>query len=104
MQVLVIYARQFDFEDDNKRRIQGGKIHYIDPTTSPADGEQGFPPLELSVDTSMMPNFTEVPGVYDLEFTQRRGRNNRPTLVLTKAVCVGPYVFSRSQQIREVPD
>lgn len=104
MQVLVLYVRQYDFEDDNKRRVQGANITYVDPSTPPAEGEKGHAPLSITVDVSMMRDFTDVPGVYEMEFTQRRGRNNRPTLALARAVCLAPYVFSRSQQIKEVPD
>lgn len=82
---LVLHVRPYDFEDDG-RRIQGSSVTYLDPSTPlTATGERGHPPLSLSVDTGVDRQMQEVPGFYDLSFTQRRGKNGRPQLVLAGA-------------------
>jgi len=105
VQVLVLFSRFYEFTNEQKQLVQGGEIHYVDPAApTPVDGEKGFPPLRLTCKYDLQPSFTQVPGVYELQTVQRRGRNNSVTLALVGAELVAPYVFSRSQQVSEVPD
>lgn len=88
MSYLVLHVRPYDFEDEG-RRIQGATVTYLDPSTPlAANGERGHPPLSLSVDPGVERQLSEVPGHYELEFSQRRGKYGRPQLVLAGAKLV----------------
>lgn len=81
---LVLSVKPYDFTNKNEERIIGAKISYINKKPSSRDGEQGYPPLLVSLnDLALVDKFQEVPGVYDMEFEQVTGKNNKPEIILT---------------------
>ena len=96
---LVLHVRPYDFETEEGQRRQGSTVTYLDLSNDGVDAaERGFAPLNLSVDTEIDRQLTAVPGVYDLEFRQRRGRNGKPTIVLAGAKLRQPVEFVKRAQ------
>lgn len=90
MRYLVLHTREYDFEDDTGRRVNGTTVTYLDPSLAPGDGERGNPPLQLSVANQVAAGFTECPGFYELDFGQKRGKGGKPVVVLTGGRLVAP--------------
>ncbi len=90
MNYLVLNVREYSFKDDNDKRVEGATITYLDLSNEPDEGEKGFAPLSISGTLEKVRDFTEVPGYYEMNFTQRRGAKNRATLVFDRARLVAP--------------
>lgn len=86
MSYLVLHVRPWALTDEVTKELREGlTVTYIDPTTPSQDGEVGIPPLNITADKGLMPSFTSAPGLYDLSFSQRRGKAGKPQLVLNGA-------------------
>lgn len=86
MSYLVLHVRPWALNDEVTKELREGlTVTYIDPTTPPQEGEVGIPPLNITGDKGLMPSFSSAPGLYDLSFTQRRGKGGKPQLVLNGA-------------------
>jgi hypothetical protein len=85
MNYLVLHVRPYSFTDDNNKLVEGATISYIDTTASAREDEKGFPPLQMSVGKQELPQFTEVPGFYEMSFTLRPGVKNRPQIAFQQA-------------------
>ena len=96
MSYLVLHVRPYDFDSDDGRRISGASVTYLDlaePDTSRASDERGVAPLTISTTVDASRGISQAPGIYDLRFTQRRGKGGRPVLTLTGAQLVRPLDF-----------
>lgn len=91
---LVLSAKSYDFENDKGERIQGTKLSYISKNISSREGEKGHPPMIVSLSNTLAKCFTDVPAIYDLDFEQVPGKNNKPETILTDATYVSPVDFS----------
>ncbi len=90
MNYLVLHVRPYSFTDDNKKLVEGATISYIDTTAPPREDEKGFAPLQMSVGKQELPQFTDVPGFYDMSFTLRPGVKNRPQIAFQQARLTQP--------------
>lgn len=82
MKVLILSARTYDFED-NQKRVQGVTVNYVEGEPEVASDRRGVFPLTISASSEVWNSLHELPGIYDADFRQRPGKNNRPTLMLT---------------------
>ncbi len=82
MSYLVLHVRPFDFSGEDGRQISGSSITYVDLRAEQEPGELGRPPLTISVTTQAASAFRQVPGLYELDFRQRRGKAGKPVLTL----------------------
>lgn len=87
---LVLHVRPFDFEAEDGRQIRGSSVTYVDLSADEAPGELGRPPLTISATTEVARSFRQVPGVYALDFRQRRGKAGKPVLTLAGGELVKP--------------
>jgi len=87
---LVLHVRPYSFTDDNKKLVEGATISYIDTSAPARDDEKGFAPLQMSVGKQELPQFTDVPGFYDMSFTLRPGVKNRPQIAFQQAKLTQP--------------
>ena len=94
MSYVVLHVRPYDFEAEDGRRLRGATVTYLDLAMKGSDPECGYAPLNLSVEPDVDRQFSAVPGLYDLDFRQRRGKNGKPTLVLAGARLVSAIEFS----------
>lgn len=79
---IVIGTSPFDLVDDNGQRVQGVKVYYLDNDQEDSNGAKGFFPLNLSIMGDHVSKFQSVPGIYDLEFKQKRDKYGKPSLSL----------------------
>ena len=98
MSFLVLHVRPFDFEADDGRQISGASVTYVDLEAAPSlpvsDREQGLAPLTISAPARIAHDFPSVPGIYQLHFTQRRGKGGKPVLALGAATLERAVDFS----------
>lgn len=93
---LVLSAKPYDFEDSNGRKVSGVRISYVNKKPSSRDGEYGNPPLitKCSLDAIIGVNLEQCPAVFDMEFEQVVGKNNKPELLLTDLEYIAPVDLS----------
>lgn len=87
---LVLSVKPYDFLNKDGERISGAKVAYINKKPSSRETEIGHPPMIVSVNAEMASKLVEVPGVYDLEFEQVTGKNNKPEIVLADLELLQP--------------
>jgi hypothetical protein len=93
MNYLVLHVRPYSFRDDGNRLVEGASLTYLDLSNEPDEGEKGFAPLTITATTEKARSFTEVPGYYELSFSQRRGAKGRPQIVFDRARLVAGADF-----------
>lgn len=88
---LVLSVKHYDFENKQGERIKGAKISYINKKPTKKEGEVGFAPLMVSINNKeLLESLKEVPAVYELDFEQITGKNNKPELMLTDIDLIAP--------------
>jgi len=89
MRVLVLAVSRYDFvsEKDGKR-ITGGKVTYITDRSVLDENRRGCEPMTVSVPGEVVSRCQSVPGVYEAEFEQRPGKDNKPQLVCSDLQCL----------------
>lgn len=80
---LILSVKPYDFLNKDGERISGAKVAYINKKPSSRETEIGHPPMIVSINSEMAAKLTEVPGIYDMEFEQVTGKNNKPEIVLS---------------------
>lgn len=100
MNYLVLNVREYSFKDDNGKRVEGATVTYLDLSNEPGEGEKGYAPLSISATPEKSRDFTEVPGYYDLSFSQRRGAKGRPQIVFDRARLVSAVDFDLKASIQ----
>lgn len=80
--VLILHAIEYDFNDDEGQRREGVKISYIQEGAENEEHRRGMPILQVSGGRELWAQLASVPGVYEMDWRQRPGRNNRPMTVL----------------------
>lgn len=93
MSYLVLSVRPYSFEADDGRNLSGASVTYVDleaDSTPGPDARSAFAPLTISAPARLASDFPSVPGVYQLDFTQRRGKGGRPVLALGGATLERP--------------
>ncbi|MNM75146.1 hypothetical protein D3C81_869220 [compost metagenome] len=96
MKYIVLSAKPYDFENNKGERINGVKISYVNRKPSSRDGEYGNPPMitTCSNDSIKGKRLEECPAIFDLDFEQVTGKNNRPELLLTDIEYIAPVDLS----------
>jgi hypothetical protein len=91
---LVLNVREYNFKDDDGKTVEGATVTYIDLTSVPEEGEKGQPVLQLSATRDQAHDFTTVPGMYEMSFTQRRGARGKATIAFARAQLSEPVTFA----------
>lgn len=96
MKYIVLSSKPFDFTNDKGQRISGVKISYINKKSTSRDGEFGNPPMITSCSTELVAGkqLDKVPAIFDMDFEQVTGKNNKPELLLCDLEYVAPIDFS----------
>ena len=80
---LVLSVKSYDFRNNDGEQITGAKVSYINKKPSSREAELGHPPMIVSInDMKLVQEFREVPGIYEMEFEQITGKNNKPEISL----------------------
>jgi hypothetical protein len=82
---VLLSARRYDFTDDAGKRVEGVTINYLTGDVDTEPDRRGVAPLTISAPSELFGTLGALPGLYEVEFKQRAGKNNRPTLMLTSA-------------------
>lgn len=88
---IVIAVEPVDFMDDNGERIQGAKVHYLQDEPEDAPNAKGHLPLNLFLKGDPLGKFRHLPGVYELNFGQRRDKQGKPITVLRDVECIEEF-------------
>ncbi|MEC1746784.1 hypothetical protein [Schinkia azotoformans] len=91
---IVLGIEPVDFADENGERIQGAKVHYLQDEPENFGQAKGFLPLNLFMRGDHVSKFTQVPGVYDMDFGQRRDRQGKPIMMLRDVSFVKAFDLS----------
>lgn len=83
MKVLLLNAKEYDFKSDNGQ-VKGVKISYL--TKENGEDVKGYPPIQSTISNSDIKTLgiSELPGLYEADFTFVPGKNNAPTIQLSK--------------------
>lgn len=83
---LVLSVKSYDFESNTGERVSGAKITYINKKPSSRENELGYPPLIVNVkDNAVIDKINKAPAIYDMDFEQITGKNNKPEIALVDA-------------------
>ena len=92
---LVLCARRYSFKDDSQRQVDGVTLSYLTGDREEGADRRGMEPLTISGDQRLYMDLQELPGVYELDFKQRPGKNGRPTLQVTVMKFLGPTLLGQ---------
>lgn len=79
---VVLHVRAYDFKDDDGQSVKGATVAYLTGDRETGTDRLGYPVLSISAQPEILSQFQAVPGLYDLDFKQRPGKNGRPTITL----------------------
>lgn len=92
---IVLSFKPYDFQNEQGDRVQGAKVSYLNRKPSVREGEFGYPPLIVNItNPEIIKSIKEVPAIYEMEFEQITGKNNKPELMLTSLEHETPVDFS----------
>lgn len=92
---LVLNAKRYSFANDNGEKVEGTTLQYLDPEEVVTEENRcGVEVMTITAPLDFYEQLTQVPGLYDLGFKQRPGKNGRPTLTVTSARFVSSAVLS----------
>ncbi|MEY8357321.1 hypothetical protein AALB39_28815 [Lachnospiraceae bacterium 54-53] len=84
MQIILLYAGQYDMTDDSGKRVQGTSVSYYFNTNLMAEdninGTKGTRPAKSSCDFLVMGKIKRAPALYDAEFSMSIGSDGKPVL------------------------
>jgi hypothetical protein len=94
---MVLNVRSYDFEDEGKR-IKGMSMTYITGDVEAVPTRRGVTPMTVSIAQDLYDLMQVVPGVWDIQFSQRPGRGGKPTLTATKAKFRSPLPWLSDEE------
>lgn len=84
MQIILLYAGQYDMTDDAGKRVQGTSVSYYFNTNLVAEdnknGTKGTRPAKSSCEFGVMGKIKKAPALYDAEFSMSIGSDGKPVL------------------------
>lgn len=81
--VIVTGLKTYRFTKDNGEFLEGVKVSFISSVRAKGQNENGYLPLQSSLDLSQVETFKEIPGLYNANYEMIPGKGNKPTLSLT---------------------
>jgi hypothetical protein len=83
---LVLNAKRYSFKNDDGEQVEGTTLQYLEPGELVAEANRrGADVMTITASVAFYDQLPTLPGVYDLGFKQRPGKNGRPTLTVTSA-------------------
>ena len=90
---LLLSARRYSFRDDAARQVEGVTLSYLTGEREEGQDRRGLEPLTITGGLEVFSGLQEVPGLYEMGFRQRPGKNGRPTLQVVSVRYVGPSMI-----------
>jgi len=83
---LVLNAKRYSFKNDDGEQVEGTTLQYVEPgELVEEENRRGAEVLTITAPVDFFGQLHTLPGLYDLAFRQRPGKNGRPTLTVTSA-------------------
>ena len=83
---LVLNAKRYSFKNDDGEQVEGTTLQYLDPSEEVDEANRrGAEVLTITAPVKFFDELHTLPGLYELVFKQRPGKNGRPTLTVTTA-------------------
>lgn len=85
--ILVLNVKKYDFENDKKQNIKGGKIAYLASNVKPNQNMIGLPIVESSVSYEVADSISEemLPGYFELEMETTINGKGQAVVVIVGA-------------------
>ncbi len=81
--IVLGHSKPYDFENESKERLTGVKVTFINSLPSEQNGCKGFLPLQISLDPTVLVDLKELPGVYEVAYAMKPGKNNAPVATIS---------------------
>lgn len=102
MQVLILSARPYQFPNEKTgEMLEGVTVVYADvlaPIEEREQGTAGTPVMKVTAPWALREAFGQAPAVYECEFRMRPGKDNKPTLSLSRASFSHSVDFEKSNK------
>ncbi len=91
--VILLYASTYDFvpTGGDGSRLKGMKLQYITDYIEATENAQGTPIMMATAPHEAKTGLGAVPGVYEIDFRMRPGKDNKPTLTPVSLAFVSPW-------------
>jgi hypothetical protein len=91
--VILLYASSYDFVPTagDGSRLKGLKLQYITDYIEHTENAQGTPIMMATAPLEAKSGLAAVPGVYEVDFRMRPGKDNKPTLTPVSLAFVSPW-------------
>lgn len=81
--VIVTGLKSYSFKREDGQVLEGVKVSYLSEERAKNQNENGYLPLQSSLNLESLKDFKEVPGLYDVKYDMVPGKGNKPTLAIT---------------------
>ena len=88
--VIVTGYKTYSFTNDNGQVLEGVKVSYISSHKSKGQNENGYLPMQSSLNLEALEDFKDIPGLYDVNYQMVPGKGNKPTVVIGGFTFVKP--------------
>lgn len=91
---LVISVKKFDFVGSKGDRVQGMQVFYLDDFQNESGNTKGKEIIKISGPVETFHDFSQVPGMYHLNFAMRPGSGGKVTVRVQSAKFISAVDFS----------
>lgn len=81
--VIVTGIKSYSFKKDDGQVLEGVKVSYIGEVRASKQNENGYLPLQSSLNLECVKDFKEIPGLYDVKYDMVPGKGNKPTFAIS---------------------
>lgn len=89
--IVLGHGKPYDFNSDQNERLVGVKISYIEKSPTCGLGVKGYLPLQISLDPLCLNDIKDLPGIYDVDYSMKPGKNNAPVATITSFKFIKPF-------------
>lgn len=91
---IILSVKKYDFKNDEGQQITGAKVSYVNLVPSAESSIEGCPPIQVSIDTSLINTFKDLPCHAQIQYTMGVGKNNKPELKVSGFKYLSPVNFN----------
>jgi len=92
--IVLGHSKPYDFTNETNERLTGVKVTFINGVPSEQPGCVGFLPLQISLDPSVLDELKDLPGIYEVNYAMKPGKNNMPVATISSFKFVKPFVIA----------
>lgn len=90
--VLVLgHSKPYDFKGSNGEDITGVKVSFINSQPNNEAGVSGYLPMQLTLDPAVLSDFKELPGIYEVAWGLKPGKNSQPVATINSFKFIKVY-------------